>query len=349
MSWREWLVVGLSGGVATAIVVYACLPWLIQPWLRLVLSLRYRIRVEGLEHLPLTGPVLVAANHVTWIDGFVIAASAPRRGRFLINAQYVGWPIVRNLARRVGLIPVPFSGPRAIRTSITLAREALDRGEAVALFPEAQLTRTGLLGPFYRGLEVILQGRETVPVVPVYLDNLWGSLFSFSGGRFLRKRPEGWRRTIHVVYGPPIPTPVNVFNVRQALLEAGVRAYSRREPRSIRPLETVDPLRPRFNHPTLGPLTGATANFERDGIHQTGEKPDSVGHPLPGVALRVVDGDGQPLPPEESGRVEALVQGLSGWTDANARGFLDRDGFLFLIRDAPTLETDADHPSSSER
>lgn len=348
MSWREWLVVGLSGGLATA-VLFAGLPWLIQPWLRLVLALRYRIRVRGLEHLPLTGPVLVAANHVTWIDGFVIAASAPRRGRFLINARYVGWPIVRSLARRVGLIPVPFSGPRAIRTSITLARAALDRGEAVGLFPEAQLTRTGLLGPFYRGLEVILEGRETVPVVPVYLDNLWGSVFSYSGGRFLLKHPEGWRRTINIVYGPPVRIPVNVFNVRQALLEAGVAAFSMREPGSVRPLETIDPRRPHLDHPTLGPLTGSTSNIEQSGISQAGEKPGSVGHSLPGVAIRIVDGDGRSLPPGGVGRVEASVHGRSGWSDANARGYLDRDGFLFLIRDGEKPEADTDHPSTSER
>ena len=89
--------------------------------------------------------------------------------------------------------------PRPLVDGISLS---LDRGEVLAIFPEGQLTRTGLLGPFFRGLEVILEGRARVPVIPVYIDTLWGSLFSFSGRRFFRKRPEGWRRQVNVAFGP---------------------------------------------------------------------------------------------------------------------------------------------------
>ena len=73
-----------------------------------------------------------------------------------------------------------------------ICRKVLDEGGALGIFPEAQMTRNGLTGPFYRGLEVILAGREQVVVIPAFLDNLWGSHFSFSGGRFFGKNaPEG--------------------------------------------------------------------------------------------------------------------------------------------------------------
>jgi 1-acyl-sn-glycerol-3-phosphate acyltransferase len=325
MSPVNWAL-GLAATAVVLVLLYRGLPWLVQPMFRLLLAPRYRLQVRGLENLPRAGPVLLAANHVTWLDGFFLVAACPRRGRCLINADYIRLPILRSIARRAGLIPVPASGPRAQRAAIEAARATLDRGAALAIFPEAQLSRNGLTGPFYRGLELILAGREHVPVIPVFLDNLWGSVFSYSGGRFFRKWPRGLRRTVIVAFGPPIPPPVTAFAVRQALLAAGVRAFELRQ--SPSPLETLAPDLPRLFHPTLGLLAASTADFDRDGIRQTGHKPGTVGHPVPGVALRAVDDAGQPLPPDAEGRLEALLPGRADWTDTGSRGSLDREGFV---------------------
>ncbi len=133
---------------------------------------------------------------------------------------------------------------------IEACRAALDRGEVVAIFPEGQLSRNGLTGRFYRGLEAILKDRGHVPVIPVYLDDLWGSLLSYSQGRFLWKWPQGLRRTVNVVYGPPVSPPITAFTVRQAVMEAGVRAVRFRRGRIARwkrsighsPTSTIHPL-----------------------------------------------------------------------------------------------------------
>jgi acyl-[acyl-carrier-protein]-phospholipid O-acyltransferase/long-chain-fatty-acid--[acyl-carrier-protein] ligase len=328
MSTRDWLVV--AGAIVLGVILFvAFLPWLIQPLLRLLLWTRYRIRIRGIENLPRRGPVLLIANHVTWIDGFLLAAVCPRRGRAMVNAGFINLPVLRHLARRVGLIPVPFAGPRAVREVIRTAREALDRGTVLGMFPEGQLTRNGLVGPFYRGIEAILEGRAHVPVIPVYFDNLWGSIFSHSGGRFFRKRPRGWRRTVNVVFGPPVAPPVSAFTARQALLAAGTRAYALRATPSP-PLETLDPNLPHLDHPELGPLTGSTADFHQADVHQVGNKPGSVGHALPGVALRVVDAAGAPLSHNAEGRLEALVAGRDDWVDTGWKARIDRDGFVYL-------------------
>jgi 1-acyl-sn-glycerol-3-phosphate acyltransferase len=320
-------------GVALGAFVLA-LPWLVTPFFRLLLALRYRFRFTGGEHLPLTGPVLVAANHVTWIDGFLLAAVSPRRGKALVNADYISLPVLRHLASRAGLIPVPSKGPRAQRAAIEAVRRALGRGEMVLIFPEAQLSRNGLLGPFYRGLEVMMKGYDHVPVIPVYLGGLWGSVFSFSGGRFLGRRPGGGGRTVLVAIGPPVPPPVTAFAVRQAVQEASVAAAAL-APGELRPPETIDRSLPHLELPELGLLAASTPDFDRGGIHQTGQKPGTVGQAVPGVALRVVDDSGSSLPPEKPGRLRACRPDARGWVETGLRASLDREGFVTLFESPP--------------
>ncbi|WP_169977069.1 1-acyl-sn-glycerol-3-phosphate acyltransferase [Tautonia rosea] len=318
-------------------VVAAVYPDGIQSAVRFVLTPVYRLRIIGLEHLPKTGPVLVIANHVSWIDGFLLAGSVPRRGRALVFAPYLKIPIVGPLAKRSGMIPVPDRGPKAQRAMLRAAFEVLDNGEVLGMFPEGQISRTGVMGTLYRGVEVIASGRKEATIIPVYLDNLWGSIFSFSGGRFFRKWPRGIRRTIIVSFGPPIDRPLTVFNARQAIIEAGVRAFEHRPERdkTILP-ETIDLSLPHLTHPEFGLLTASAPNFARGIIRQTGHKDGSVGQPVPGVALRVVDADGHPLPPDTEGRLQVLRAGNPNWHDLGRTARIERDGFVFLTQ--PTAD-----------
>jgi len=321
--------IGLAilGLVLVAWVV--ALPWIVQPFLRLVLWFRYDLRRVGLENLPRTGPVLLASNHLSWFDGFFLAASLPRRGTALVNAGVFGLPVFGFLARRCGLISVPYSGPKAQRAAIEACRKALDEGRLLGIFPEAQLSRNGLTGPFHRGLEVILSRKEDVPVIPVYLDNVWGSVMSYSDGRFVWKRPEGWRRRIVVAFGPRVESPITAFSVRQAVLTAGVTARSQLG-QTPRPLETIDPALPHLDHPDLGPLTASAPDITIEDVKQLGQKPGSIGLPRPGVVIRSVDESGKPLPADGVGRVQVLVAGHPEWVDLDRRGRVDRDGFVFL-------------------
>src|SRR5262249_37309490 len=91
--------------------------------------------------------------------------------------------------------------------SLREATRALQNGELVCIFPEGQMTRIGQMMPFRRGMERILKGVD-VPVIPVHIDGIWGSIFSFSGGKFFWKWPRkipypGARRL-----GPPLPPPL---------------------------------------------------------------------------------------------------------------------------------------------
>jgi 1-acyl-sn-glycerol-3-phosphate acyltransferase len=328
-----WLIFALAivaalAGAAGAF--YAALPWTAQPLLRMLLGVRYRVKVTGRENMPRTGPVLIVSNHLSWLDGFFIAGHTPRRGQALVSADILSTPVLGPMGIRAGMIPTPFSGPRAIRDALQAAGKVLDQGKVLAIFPEGQISRNGMVGPFQRGLEAILRGRGQVLVVPVALDNLWGSVFSASDGRFFRKVPQGWRRTVVVSFGAPMTPPVTACAVRQAVVEAAVAARAVTGT-PAHALETLDPALPRWVHPELGLLTASAADYDDGNVRQCGGKPGSVGLPVPGVAIRAVDGDGNPVPPDADGRLEARVAGRPGWVDTGARGSLDRDGFVQVV------------------
>ena len=84
-----------------------------------------------------------------------------------------------------------------------MAAERIREGEVVCIFAEGQITRIGQLLPFRRGLELIMKDVEA-PVVPVCLDGVWGSIFSFERGRFFGKLPRSIPYPVTVSYGEPI-------------------------------------------------------------------------------------------------------------------------------------------------
>jgi acyl-[acyl-carrier-protein]-phospholipid O-acyltransferase/long-chain-fatty-acid--[acyl-carrier-protein] ligase len=187
----------------------------------------YRIRVHGRDNLPPEGGAVIASNHVSWLDGFLLMmiSSRPVRAIAWVGSLENRW--VRALADLHGVIPIDPSKPKSVIRALKTAREAVEQGELVAIFPEGGITRTGLTQAFKPGMLRIVEGTK-IPVVPVYLDGLWGSLFSFSDGRFFRKRPKAWPYPIDIHFGRPIDTPSDIQQVRQAVLELGSQAVAHR-------------------------------------------------------------------------------------------------------------------------
>jgi acyl-[acyl-carrier-protein]-phospholipid O-acyltransferase/long-chain-fatty-acid--[acyl-carrier-protein] ligase len=147
--------------------------------------------------------------------------------RFMIHKSFYEMRAFNWLFRRMGMIPVADSGPRAIVRTLKRAREELLAGHVVCIFAEGSISRTGNLLPFRRGIEKILDGVD-VPVVPVHLDQLWGSIFSFKGGRFFWKRPERLPYPVTVSFGAALPATSTARDVRQAVQELGSEAARHR-------------------------------------------------------------------------------------------------------------------------
>ncbi|MGE4159909.1 MAG: AMP-binding protein, partial [Planctomycetota bacterium] len=107
------------------------------------------------------------------------------------------------------------------------AGESLDKGDLVCLFPEGQITRTGMMQTFRRGVERNAKGRQA-PIIPIHLDHLWGSLFSFEGGRFLWKSIRQLPYRVSVVYGQPLPPDTPVPLIRKAIHDLSADAWQLR-------------------------------------------------------------------------------------------------------------------------
>src|SRR5438477_10505607 len=191
---------------------------------RPLVKIFYRVRALGLEDLP-EGGFLLLPNHITWVDALVLQLACPRPIRYIIDQEFYHKPMLRPFLRTVGCIPID---ARHSRSAIRAATEQLAAGEIVCLFPEGQLTRSGTLLRLRRGYELIAQ-HANASVVPVWLDRLWGSIFSFQGGKFFSKWPKEIPYRVSVAFGRPLgANAADIATVREELLKLGEFCYSRR-------------------------------------------------------------------------------------------------------------------------
>jgi acyl-[acyl-carrier-protein]-phospholipid O-acyltransferase / long-chain-fatty-acid--[acyl-carrier-protein] ligase len=210
----------LAGGLITipvTILIVRRLPFeTTRLFVRTLIGCMYRVRVEGLENVP-PGGALVVSNHVSWADGILLGLACPRHPRMIAYAEYfqsrwLGW-----FGRLGRIIPIGTTRKSMVE-SIRAAREALQQGELVCIFPEGGITRSGKIEEFRPGFLSILKDTGA-PVVPVHLVGLWGSVFSYEGGKFFWKWPRRWRYPVIIRFGKPIPEPASVDEVRQAVEE----------------------------------------------------------------------------------------------------------------------------------
>ena len=218
-----FLLVSVLNGVVALYIFNQAPEFILRFCTWILIHLLYRIRVEGTENIPGTGPVLLACNHVSYVDALVIGGCIQRPVRFVIYYKIFEIPVLRWLFRTAGAIPIASSkeNPQMLEEAYASIDRMLARGEVVCIFPEGQITRTGELNTFRPGLEKILK-RRPVPVMPMALTGLWGTFFSRAGGGAMRRLPKPlWHRVI-LRLGPVIP-PEELTKIRlqQIVAELG--------------------------------------------------------------------------------------------------------------------------------
>lgn len=227
---RIIFILGLFTLIATGYVLTVLPDFLIRFSLWMLTHTFYRIRIVGQEHVPFRGPALLVCNHMSHMDGLLVGACIQRFVRFLIYRPYYELRVFHWLFRLMKAIPVAGGNRKDVAESLERAREELRQGHVVCIFAEGSISRTGNLLPFKRGFERIVEGLD-VPVIPVHLDRLWGSLFSFKSGRFFYKWPQRIPYPVTVSFGRPMPSRTTAREARLAILELGAGAVQYRRTR----------------------------------------------------------------------------------------------------------------------
>lgn len=180
----------------------------------------YRPKYFGFERIPETGPAVLIANHVSYVDGLIIHAGINRPVHYVIDKEIYELPGVNYFMRLNGSIPI---APKreSVEAALDQISEYLKKGELVCIFPEGRLTYTGSLGRFKPGIEFIIK-RDPVPVYPIALNGLWGSVFSrkYLKARFRWLPRSLRRREIHAICGEPIqPENITINHLQEVVLK----------------------------------------------------------------------------------------------------------------------------------
>jgi acyl-[acyl-carrier-protein]-phospholipid O-acyltransferase/long-chain-fatty-acid--[acyl-carrier-protein] ligase len=234
--WQLLVLVPIT--LVAALYITKLLPrgflYLVLSW---VVKFFYRVEVLHGERMRKEGGTLILPNHVSYVDALVMGLASSREVRFvmldtLYNIEAINWGL-----RVFGTVPISSTKPReAIRT----VGDALKNQQAVVLFPEGQITRTGFVNELHKGFELMARLGGDAMVQPVWMDGLWGSMTSFEGGRFLKKKPKTFPYRVTVSFGELMSAKeATSTRVREALAAMSLECFSRRVAK-FKPLRSVD-------------------------------------------------------------------------------------------------------------
>jgi 1-acyl-sn-glycerol-3-phosphate acyltransferase len=182
---------------------------ILKPLAWVVMRLAFGLRSRGAEHVPAKGPVLLVANHVSFLDPPLVGGAAPRPLTFLAKAELFRVPLFGGLIRRLNAQPLRREGGDA--AALRAALRVLKRGGALLVFPEGTRGEGDILGPAKpgAGMLAVLGG---APVVPVYI--------SGSGRAWPRGRRFPRPANVTVTFGSPLPVTVGGHASRKDDYEA---------------------------------------------------------------------------------------------------------------------------------
>jgi len=210
--------IGILNAVV-AIYVFLLVPeYLIRFVAFVVARIVYRFKVRGDGNIPTEGAAILVSNHVSFIDPMLLMAASPRPIRFIMDHEIFRTPLLGWFFRLAKAIPI---APQKVdaqtyEQAFTRARQVLDEGDLLCIFPEGAISRDGELAEFKGGVMRLLAERP-VPVVPIALQNLWGSFFSRVEGRAMAKPfRRGVFSRVGLVAGEPLaPQAVTPESLRE--------------------------------------------------------------------------------------------------------------------------------------
>jgi 1-acyl-sn-glycerol-3-phosphate acyltransferase len=185
---QVFLITGLLNAVVAFYIFMLVPEYLLRFVAFMATRVVYRFKVRGDEHIPTQGAAILVCNHVSFIDPVLLMAASPRPIRFIMDHRIFAMPVLGwffKLAKAIPIAPQR-EDPGTYELAFERARAVLADGELLCIFPEGAITRDGELGEFKGGVMKLLESNP-VPVVPLALQNLWGSYFSRVDGVAMSK------------------------------------------------------------------------------------------------------------------------------------------------------------------
>ncbi len=195
---------------------------------KLLGSTSYKVQIIGADRVPETGGAILAANHLSVLDAFLLQGMAPRPIHFLMSQDVYDMWTVRRLGRRLNIIPVTAidGGPEQKR-AFREAADVLEAGGIVGLPTSARLTRGGKELDFDAALSGVREF-ASAPVIPAHLDRLMGPVYNFTRSRFQRRKPPYRPYPLMAAFGSPLSDDCTPAQVRRSVQELGTEAYMQR-------------------------------------------------------------------------------------------------------------------------
>jgi acyl-[acyl-carrier-protein]-phospholipid O-acyltransferase / long-chain-fatty-acid--[acyl-carrier-protein] ligase len=226
LGWTPSHILAALGGLTLAATTY--IAWQVPaPLVRLIVwsfaKLFFKIRIVGADNIPKKGGALIVSNHVSYADAVLIGCATSRFIRFLMWQPLYDSKWLHPFSRLFDAIPIPTRSPKESLRALRNARTELEKGMLVCIFPEGEITRTSHVKPFERGVDVITHGLESTPVLPIYLDGLWGHALSLKGGRPFASRLK-LRHEVTVHIGEAMTANIGAEHLYERVLELGTQA-----------------------------------------------------------------------------------------------------------------------------
>ena len=198
-----FLITGLANAVV-AFYIFLLVPEYLLRFIAFVATrVVYRFKVRGDQNIPTAGAAILVCNHVSFVDAVLLMAASPRPIRFIMDHRIFQVPVLGWLFRLAKAIPIApqREDPVVYDNAFKQARQVLADGDLLCIFPEGAITRDGQLGEFKGGVMKLLE-THPVPVIPLALQNLWGSFFSrIDGSAMTRPFRRGLFSPVGVVAG----------------------------------------------------------------------------------------------------------------------------------------------------
>ena len=219
---QVFLITGLLNAVVAFYIFMLVPEYLLRFVAFMATRFVYRFKVRGDEHIPTQGAAILVCNHVSFIDPVLLMAASPRPIRFIMDHRIFTMPVLGwffKLAKAIPIAPQR-EDPATYERAFERARAVLADGELLCIFPEGAITRDGELGEFKGGVMKLLESHP-VPVVPLALQNLWGSYFSrFDGAAMSKPFRRGLFSSVGLVAGDAVePVGVTPVALRQRVAQ----------------------------------------------------------------------------------------------------------------------------------